>query len=55
MLIPKANIQDVLIEEEYKDKVEIVPVSTMKEVLEHALEGKKKEKLIKKLEAMEER
>ncbi len=55
VLIPKANIQDVLIEEEYKDKVEIVPVSTMKEVLEHALEGKKKEKLIKKLEAMEER
>ena len=55
VLIPKANIQDVLIEEEYKDKVEVIPVSTLKEVLEHALEGKEKNKLIKKLEKMEER
>ena len=53
VLIPKANMQDVLIEEEYKNKIEIVPVSTLKEVLEHALEGEKKKELIKKLEAME--
>jgi len=55
VLIPKANILDVLIEENYKDKVEIVPVSTLKEVLEYALEGDGKEKLIKKLEALEEK
>ena len=53
VLIPKANMQDVLIEEEYKNKIEIVPVSTLKEVLEHALEGEKKKELIKKLEATE--
>ena len=55
VLIPKANIQDVLIEEEYKDKVEVIPVSTLKEVLEYALEGEGKEKLIEKLGKMEER
>ena len=55
VLIPKANIQDVLIEEEYKDKVEVIPVSTLKEVLEYALEGEGKKKLIEKLGKMEER
>ncbi len=50
VLIPKANIQDVLIDEDLKNSIEIVPVSTLKEVLEHALVGDGKEKLIKKLE-----
>lgn len=49
VLIPKANLQDVLIEDEYKNKIEIIPVSTLKEVLEHALEGNEKERLIHKL------
>jgi len=52
VLIPAANIKDVLIEEEYADKVEIVPVSTLKDVLEHALTGRGKGKIVKKLEAM---
>ena len=52
VLIPVANIKDVLIEEEYADKVEIVPVSTLKDVLEHALTGRGKGKIVKKLEAM---
>ena len=53
VIIPEANMQDVLIEEEYKDKIEIVPVRTLAEVLEHALVGKEKEKLIQKLTAIE--
>jgi Lon-like ATP-dependent protease len=37
VLIPKANLDDVLVEERYKAKVDIVPVSTIVDVLEHAL------------------
>ncbi|MBC7080657.1 MAG: ATP-dependent protease LonB [Thermoplasmatales archaeon] len=53
VIIPKANLQDVLIEDKYKDMIEIIPVSTLKEVLEHALVGKKKKDLIKKLASLE--
>ncbi|MBC7128187.1 MAG: ATP-dependent protease LonB [Thermoplasmatales archaeon] len=53
VIIPKANLQDVLIEDKYRDMIEIIPVSTLKEVLEHALVGKKKKELIKKLASFE--
>jgi Lon-like ATP-dependent protease len=42
VLIPKSNMEDVLIEEHYREKIEIVPVETLSEVLEHALMGKGK-------------
>ncbi|MFB6295548.1 MAG: S16 family serine protease, partial [Halobacteriales archaeon] len=37
VIIPKANEQDVMIEEEYEEMVEIIPVSHISEVLEVAL------------------
>ncbi len=37
IIIPKANLEDVLIEEEYKSLVEIIPVTTIEEVLDIAL------------------
>ncbi|MDI6639733.1 MAG: ATP-dependent protease LonB [Methanocellales archaeon] len=49
VLIPKSNERDVLIEEKYVDKIAIVPVSTIKEVLEHSLIGRRREGLLKKL------
>jgi Lon-like ATP-dependent protease len=52
VLIPKANLNDVLIEEKFKDKVEIIPVETLTDVLENALIGEGKEELMKKLKAM---
>jgi Lon-like ATP-dependent protease len=52
VLIPKANLNDVLIEEKYKDKIEIVPVETLSDVLENALVGEGKEELLRKLKAM---
>ncbi|MCL7416977.1 MAG: ATP-dependent protease LonB [Halalkalicoccus sp.] len=39
VIIPKANEQDVMIEDEYKDQIEIVPVSHISEVLDIALVG----------------
>ncbi|MCK4718863.1 MAG: ATP-dependent protease LonB, partial [Thermoplasmata archaeon] len=49
VLIPEANAQDVLIDSKYAGKIEIVPVSTLKEVLANAMVGEKKEGLLDKL------
>ena len=51
VLIPQANLNDVLIEERYKDKVKVVPVLTIEDVLEHALVGKLKKKFIEKIKS----
>jgi Lon-like ATP-dependent protease len=53
VLIPKANLRDVLIEDNYKDKIEVIPVETLKDVLSHALVGtEKKDGLINKLSTL---
>ncbi|MEM2899310.1 MAG: ATP-dependent protease LonB [Thermoplasmata archaeon] len=49
VIIPRTNLKDVLLEERYKNKIEIIPVDTIDEVLEHALVGTKKATLIAKL------
>jgi len=50
VIIPKANEQDVMIEDVYKDVIEIVPVSNITEVVEHALiDGPKKDAFLQKL------
>jgi len=50
--IPKANMKDVILEDRYVGKIEVVPVETLKDVLEHALVGPKKERLLTKLAAI---
>ena len=53
VIIPKANEQDVMIEDEFKDQVDIVPVSHISEVLEAALEGEaEKDGLIDRLKSI---
>ncbi|MEF8914844.1 S16 family serine protease, partial [Natronomonas sp.] len=50
VIIPKANEQDVMIEDEYKDQIEIIPVSHISEVLDVALAGEpEKDSLIDRL------
>ena len=49
VIIPKTNQGDVLIEETYKDTIEIIPVSTIAEVIEHSFVGEDKKGIIKKL------
>ena len=49
VLIPKANAKDVILENKYVGKIEIVAVETLSDVLENALVGPKKEGFIKKL------
>lgn len=49
VIIPKSNEADVLIEESYKDKIEIITVTNITEVIEHSLVGVDKKKIIDKL------
>lgn len=52
VIIPKANMKDVLIENEYKEKIKVIPVETLTEVIDNALEGEGKDVLLKKLRAL---
>jgi len=50
VIIPAMNMQDVLLDSKYKDMVEIIPVSTLKDVLDNILvAGPRKEGLLEKL------
>lgn len=48
VLIPKSNMGDVLIDDTFKDKIEIIPVSTIGDVFEYAM-GSQRTRLIEKL------
>ena len=53
IIIPKANEQDVMIEEEYEEMIEIIPVSHISEVLEVALAGEpEKDSLVDRLKSI---
>ena len=50
VIIPKANLSDVLIEEKYRNKIEVIPVETLKDVLSNVLVSSVKKKgLLEKL------
>lgn len=52
VIIPKANMKDVLMDDRYKDKIEIIAVENLTEALGHVLVGEGKEDLLKKLSGM---
>jgi Lon-like ATP-dependent protease len=49
ILIPKDNEGDVMLEKQYKDTVQIIPVSSIGEVLENSLLGRKRDGLLEHL------
>ncbi len=49
VIVPKSNMQDIVLSKEQLEKVKIIPVSSIFEVLEHALVWKGKAKLKKKV------
>ncbi len=55
VIIPRSNLGDVLIEDEYKDVIKIVPVTDIEEVLEYSLVGGEKEGLIATLKKLASR
>ena len=52
VIIPKANSKDVLLEERFKNKIEIIYVETLSDVLAHAFIGSKRDTLIEKLKSL---
>ena len=49
VIIPRSNLGDVVIEDRYRDMIEIIPVDTLKDVLENALVScPEKESLVSK-------
>lgn len=52
VLIPKSNLQDVLIEKKYEGKIKVIPVENLPEVIDHALIGEGKDELLRKLRSM---
>jgi Lon-like ATP-dependent protease len=51
VLVPKSNLNDVLVEDKYR-KIEVIPVETLTDVIDNALVGAGKKELLKKLKAM---
>jgi len=49
VIIPKANAQDVLVTPKLKAKIKVIPVSTIREVLLHALDWRGKRHILKKI------
>ncbi len=49
VLIPEQNMKDVLLEDKYIGKIDVVPVRLLNDVLTHALVGARKDGLLKKL------
>jgi len=52
VIVPKSNLNDVLIEDKFKDKIEVIPVETLTDVIKEALTGPGKETLLQKLKEM---
>ncbi len=53
VIIPKDNVDDVLLDAEHRGKIEIIPVSRIEEVLEHSLvDCEKKRLLLEKFRSM---
>jgi Lon-like ATP-dependent protease len=55
VIIPRANAQDVLLDQQY-EHIEVIAVDTLDEVMEHALvKGEKKTSLVERLSAVIDR
>lgn len=56
VIIPRANMKDVLIDDAYRDQIEVIPVDTLDEVMESALmPNENKRSLVERLEAIIDR
>ena len=50
VLIPKSNMNDVLLEKRYEKEIEVIPVETLGDVIKHAMVGKGKNGLLEKMQ-----
>jgi len=54
IIVPKTNIQDIVVDKDKLSKVKIIPVETITEVLKEVLDWKGKEDILKKIEQRNE-
>ena len=53
VIVPRSNMQDVLLDDKYKDMVEVVAVDSLDEVMKHALiKHEHKESLVERLSSV---
>ncbi|MDP7493103.1 MAG: ATP-dependent protease LonB [Candidatus Undinarchaeales archaeon] len=52
VLIPAANLKDVLLDDDKKGLIEVIPVDTISDVLEHALVWKEKKDVLNKIKRL---
>ena len=56
VIIPRANLQDVLLDDKYEDLIDVIAVDTLDEVMQHALvKHSDKASLVERLEAVIDR
>ncbi|MBI4148150.1 ATP-dependent protease LonB [Candidatus Woesearchaeota archaeon] len=53
VIVPHANVQDIIVDKKRLDKIEIIPVKTIGEVLAQAIVWKGKEELLKKVKGLQ--
>ncbi len=46
VIVPKSNMRDIILPKDHLDKIEIIPVEKLWQVLEHALDWKGKERIL---------
>ncbi len=49
VIVPKSNLQDIVLSEKQMEKIKIIPVETLEEVLQEVLNWKGKESVLKKI------
>ncbi|MDO8740451.1 MAG: ATP-dependent protease LonB [Candidatus Woesearchaeota archaeon] len=54
VIVPKSNMQDIIIDKKKLEKIEIIPVENISQVLEQALYWKGKEGLLKRIRRMKQ-
>lgn len=51
VIVPRSNLKDIILSETDKKKIKVVPVDTIYEALEHSMEWKGRQAVLKKLKA----
>jgi Lon-like ATP-dependent protease len=52
VIIPASNMKDLMLQAKYKGVIEVIPAENLRDVLEIALVGAKKSRLVERLAAM---
>ena len=49
VIVPKSNMQDIVVDKKKLDKIKVIPVDNISQVLKEALDWKGKQQILKKI------